>query len=39
VGLYKEFEDARRGYPSEVVELRHMLVRSSAQEKHLKDLL
>lgn len=39
MGLFKDFEEARKGYPSEVVELRHMLVRCSAQEKHLKELL
>jgi hypothetical protein len=38
-GLFKEFKEVRRGYPSEVVELRYMLVRCSAKEKHLKVLL
>jgi hypothetical protein len=37
--LFKGFEDARKGYPKEVVELRYMLVRCIAQEKHLKELL
>jgi RNase adaptor protein for sRNA GlmZ degradation len=36
--LFKEFEEVRRGYPLEVVELRHMLVRCNAQEKQLKEL-
>lgn len=39
MGLFKEFEDERKGYPLEVVELQHMLVRCNTQEKHLKELL